>query len=413
MIIEFSLENYRSVFAKQTLSFVAYEEEDQEDLDSDRTIKTGDADIPNLVRSAVVYGPNASGKSNLVGGLQRMKQLVLKSTRLSTDEFQGCYDPFKLDDNSTKAPTTFEMCMFIDGIRHRYYFSYDFGKIQEESLFSGEKEALVFTRNTTKNEWAFSDELQKEGPLLDAWQRATRENSLFITTAVELNSSQLKPVFSWFEELLSPDVNFFSKILSRENIDKKIEYPLYKNRVLRLLRSADIHLEDIRKIKRDEKKSGLLEHFPNAVSNLEFGHKSSNGDIVWFRESDESLGTQNILDYADILFDALDNGKFLIIDEIEKHLHPNIVDFIFYLFAEPDINRKGAQLLAITHNTNLLSSRVLERDQVWFIKKDDKQSTLLYPLTDFHVRENGDLERDYLAGRYGALPDVDYWGFEE
>jgi AAA15 family ATPase/GTPase len=400
MIIEFSLENYRSVFSKQTLSFVAYEGENQEDLDSDRTIKTGDADIPNLVRSAVVYGPNASGKSNLVFALSAMQNLVLHSTELGSN-LEDNYTPFLLNDEGSKKPTFFEICVFIDGVYYNYGFSYNHEKIAEEFLFSqlpGEEEVLIFKRNTEKNEWIFSESFKKnEGGFHDTWRGMTRPDALFLTTAVRFNSQYLKKLYDWFSSQLviigAFDMVDFSLIA------KKLDDHIYAQKMVNFLKHADIHVDGIRS---------------RQNVTIEFAHKLENGNIVWFDRRFESKGTQSFLAYGDLLHDVLETGKLLVIDEVERHLHPDLVKLIIHLFQNTIVNKNNSQILAITHNTPLLSSDILDRNQVWFIEKDERQSTHLYPLVSFEGESSGDLEKEYLAGHYGALPYADYWkGFEE
>lgn len=379
MIVEFSVENYRSFSRKQSLNFAADPETCPKSLNSERTIETKNTKVPQLVRSILLYGPNASGKSNLIQGLSTMQLLSLDF--LDTEKnLKKCYTPFLLNDEGSKKSTSFEICVVIDGVYYDYNFSYNHEKICEESLsvkLPGKKMNMIFKRevencfNTTK----------------------------IFSTAFDHNCDYLKKMRNWLSNNLV--VMHGYSVLDFFSIGNKLANPIYAKKMLKFLQQTGSQIKDIRELLDIEKSNGQLEI-------IELAYKNNNKELVWFDYFMESPGTQKLLIFADIFFDVFENGKFLVIDEIEKHLHPNIVDYILFLFADNDTNPHGAQLLATAYNTHFLDARGIEQDQIWFAKKDKNQSTLLYPLTDFHVRENFDLERDYLAGRYGALPNVDF-----
>jgi uncharacterized protein len=384
MLIEFSAENFRSFFDRQTISFMPYQ-----------------GDTP--LSAALVYGPNASGKSNLTFALRTFQKLIIESTKLG-GALKENYAPFRLNQTAKASPTLLEIIVIIDKVHYTYGFSYDAEKIHEEWLVkqpSEEEKEEVFRRKDEK--WMFSEAFKTEQQgLWETWKQMTRPDALFLTTAVQFNSQQLKTLYDWFANQIV-SVPAIGEIAEEDfsHIAEKLDDDAYKNKMVSFLKNADIHIEDIRKKAPYSKK---LE--------LEFAHKSENEEIVWFSQSFESRGTQCFLFYADLLYGVLEKGKLLVIDEIERHLHPSLAELTFYLFQNNNINKNHSQLLAITHNTSLLSSTLLKRDQVWFVEKNNDQSSRLFPLTDF-VDEGGNLEKDYLIGRYGAVPHIQYWGFEK
>lgn len=389
MLLEFRIENYRSIKDEQCLSFVA-SDEIINDNKTNCSI-TNSAEFPYILNSSALYGPNASGKSNTTFALTGMKTLVLFSTKFLTEQFIEHYTPFSLDIDSSKKPTSFEISLIINQIFYRYGFSYDSQKIHKEWLYDDEGEKL-FERHEQK--WTFSDQFEKNNKTLrQTWAQATRTNALFLTTAAQLNCDQLRPLYNWFEhEVIIIPAN---SIINISPTIQKLGDTTYKNKILELLKSADIHIDDVR-----------MKEKPETSNDIEFGHKTEDGSIIWFDRRFESLGTQRLLALGDFFFNVLETGKFIVIDEIENSLHPVLVEFIINQFHNPGLNKHAAQLCMITHNTSLLSANLFRKDQIWFIKKDHKQATCLYPLTDFKSRESENLEKNYLTGRYGALPFI-------
>jgi uncharacterized protein len=228
-----------------------------------------------------------------------------------------------------------------------------------------------------------------------------------------LNSEQLKPLFDWITNgmMILTWVGAASMWPTLQRLDE----PGFKPRVLELLRAADIHIADIRvdrqpghqiELKLEPGKTPEMAARDLEVPIVKYLHRIEGGAAVEFDNRYESAGTQKLLAYIGPLLEAIDSGKLLVIDELDSSLHPMVTRFILGLIHDPAISTHNAQLWITTHDTSLLDTEILRRDQVWFVEKDEKQASHLYPLSDFSPRKNEALERGYLRGRYGALPFV-------
>jgi len=414
MLVEFRVKNFRSLRGEQVLSFVASPDRTFRDT---HCIATGFKGLPFVTRAAVVYGANATGKSTLMFALATMRNLVGLSTKLTEPQFAEQYTPFRLDDTSAAEPTELEVTIVRDGIRYQYGFSYDAQRICAEWLivYRHGKGQHWFDRkyDARKKEdvWApFSSYFKGER---ETWRKTTRPQALFLTNAVQLNSDQLAPLFDWFTSGMTlltgnGELNPLPTLA-------RLDDPDFKRRTLELLRAADIHVADIRveKLPGQQFEFVLTPGKPTEVltsdrefPEVQFLHKTEGGDLVAFDRRYESAGTQRLLAYAGPVLDAIERGRLLVIDELDRSLHPLLARFIVRLMHNPAVSTKAAQLWITTHDTTLLDTDLLRRDQIWFVEKDEHQASRLYPLSDFKPRKNEALERGYLMGRYGGIPFV-------
>jgi AAA15 family ATPase/GTPase len=414
MLIDFRVQNFRSLRNSATLSFVANSDTS---LRTSHCVATNLGSIPWLTRGAAIYGANASGKSNLIFGLGTMTAMVRTSTALTETQLTELYTPFRLDNETVTEPTEFEVNLLLSGVRYEYGFSYDGRRICSEwlTVYRTGKGQRWFVRSWDeegrKESWGkFSTHFS--GPK-ETWKKATRPQALFLTTAAQFNSELLKPLFDWFGNGLV--VLNAVGMLGFGYTMQRFEEPGFKERVLEVLRAADIHIADIK----IERKSGQQVNFsfepgkPPAVLAREgevplvsFGHRGSTGDTVYFDPRFESVGTQRLFACIGPMLEAIEQGKLLVIDDIESSLHPLVTRFIVSLFHDPEVSRREAQLWITTHDTSLLDTDVMRRDQFWFVDKDERQASVLVPLTDYSPRKNEALERGYLRGRYGAVPFI-------
>lgn len=387
MLIEFRVANYRSFHDTQTLSFVA--SKDQSHIDENCS-SSGLSIIPNLLRSAVLYGPNASGKTNLIFALAMMRDIVERSAVAIREGEEIEISPFLFKSEARLEPSEFEVTYVENGIRYQYGFSTTKERIIKEWLFvylKG-KPQRWFLRDLDekgKEHWYFGPYLL-EKHRHQIWKDSTRSNALFLSTAVNLNCAQLRPIYFWFVDKLM--IIFGSNVIGNSHTLEYLKEEASRSKILEFLQAADLGIKDIEV--KTEKKSVTFFH-------------SGGDEPIGLDFKDESHGTQRLFSYAGPMLDVLSHGKILVIDELDSSLHPQMMQFLIKLI-HSDLNQNNAQLIFTTHNTSLLDTDLFRRDQIWFMEKDQSQASRLYPLSDFSPRKGEALEKGYLIGRYGALP---------
>jgi hypothetical protein len=420
MLIEFSVKNYKSLWKPQVLSMVAGGA--IKDLQGLNTFEAPIKGELTLLKSAVMYGPNGAGKSNLISALDFMRRFVLDSSRLHQEGEAIQRYPFRLNSQGISEDTEFEVFFIQDDVRYQYGFACNDTRVTHEWLlaYPENRSQRWFERSynpeTSEDEWYFGSKLTGSKK---TWKDNTRPNALFLSAAVQLNSEQLKPVFSWFRALAIIGHN---KLIHPMFTIEKCQDDISKTSILAFMKGADIDVDDIdiiiKKIDAGELK--LPEDMPDEfrkkviadlgekiMKRAEFIHKMTDSDkTVSFRLEEESDGTQKIFAYAGPWMDLLDTGRILVIDELDNSLHPHMIRFLLQLIHDPASNKANGQLIFSTHDTSILDPKILRRDQVWFVEKDPESATRMYSLSDFHPRKNEALEKGYLQGRYGALPYI-------
>lgn len=406
MLIWFRLANHRSVRDEQVLSF----ETGNVDGASARVREEGDL---RLLPSVAIYGPNASGKSNVIHGLAFMRDAVVYSHREFLPEGGVPRHPFAWGDK-TAEPSVFEIALRINGVRYEYGFCADNERFTEEWLYAYPlaRKQMWFEREG--DEIKFGEHLHGENRTIE---KLTRPNSLFLSSAAQNKHAQLTPIFRRFTAIKTHDIRMSfggrfllparvqfarwwtgrtSKAVGEQSTEQgssahKTEQAQFRE----LLRAADLGIADV-EVLRDER-----------GSRIRVKHQADRDD-AWLPLQEESRGTQQVFALAPSALDVLASGSLLIVDEFERSLHPLLSLKLIDAFNDPAQNPHNAQLLFTTHDTVLLGSLLgpepLRRDQVWLTEKDDDGATKLYPLTDFRPRKEENLERGYLQGRYGAIP---------
>jgi AAA15 family ATPase/GTPase len=409
MLLEFRLRNFRSVRDEQVLNLLASSADKSQG--ETHLAPTGLKALPHAVRSAVIYGPNASGKSNLLRGLAYMRGVVADSATVIQPGQSYNVQPFRLDAASAQRPSDFEISFLVGGVRHQYAFSMTPQRIVSESLlvYTSIKPTQLFSRqHVVGQDDAYEFSAYLRGPRR-LWQEATRANALFLSTAAQLNSEQLGPVFEWIvrnivvmpaNAMVMPDAT--TAMLSTEE---------GRHTVQQFLSDADFSIAAVSVVSR----RGVRTQFTLDAAGLQaaqeerdlmvplFEHRTAQGAAI-FELHDESEGTQRLFGLIAPFMDCLAEGRLLLVDELDSSLHTLLVRRLVSMFHSDAHNPKGAQLVFTTHDTSLLDQSLFRRDQIWFTEKDALQATRLYPLSDFSPRKQEALERGYLAGRYGAVP---------
>jgi AAA15 family ATPase/GTPase len=406
---------------------------DNETMLDSNTFPVPNNDDLRLVTSAAIYGSNASGKSNLLKAIQVLKNLVIKSASRMQIGDKLPVEPFKLNSETAKKPSSFEVIFIHKKIRYEYGVSLNRERVFEEWLiaYPNEVQENWFSREYLPDnpkfepnegyKWSFGKGLKGEKKRI---QRFVRSNSLFISHAAQNNHPQLKEVFDFFQD----EINMISLTEGQlREFDFTIkmceENHNFREQIVNLLSEADIGISDIRfesepmddniKLVVQNLFSEEFEVRKNANNLLEIDfmnvitiHKmnDSNSEIELEIE-DESAGTKRLFYIAGYLLWVLEYGKVLIIDEIDRSLHPVLSKALIKMFNNPEINKNNAQLIFTTHDTTLLDDETFRPDQIWFTEKDNSM-TKLYSLFDFRPRENESLQKGYLLGRYGAIPFI-------
>jgi len=419
MILQFKVNNFRSI--KDTVTF---------------SINTGGEKVApnsfscrgyNLLKSAVIYGANASGKSNVLKAMGFMREVVLNVTKVTQSTDKLPHTPFRLNTETEHASSTFEIIFLKDNNKYRYGFEMDNSTVFSEWLFIDEKgrEARLFERDIESELFYVNKQRFKEGVRVKVL-----DNQLFIWKCDQEKGSISGTILQWFH-----DFNFIDGLENKRYFHfalDQMKNTSVKAEMLDLLQKADLGIDGMT-IEEQEIPFEKLENIPLPLevrqhlleekkglksTALKTNHKKfdSENHLVGMEPfdltSDESQGTQKFFSLSAPILDTLREGKILLIDELDASLHPKLTEAFVRLFHNPDINKHNAQLIFTTHDTNLLSiPELFDREQIWFTEKDQYGSTDLYSLLEFRknnsgkdIRYSDNLEKHYLQGQYGATP---------
>lgn len=419
MLINFTVGNYRSFKNEKTLSMEAASIKEHKDA-------VISVDKYKLLPLAVLYGANSSGKSNVLSAFSVMKYVVVNSVKLNPDEEIVPFFPFMLDTKSFELPTSFEVEFLIGTTYYRYGFEYNEKIIVTEWLYErmpGEKEYNLFLRSGSAYKVSSTRFAEGKGK-----ETNTSDNRLFLSLVAQLRGQKSVKIIEWFS-----NINFISGLDNRgyESFTKQmIQYRLEGFLpAFNFFQKLQLGFKDI-KVKETE----ISNEFKKALAGVPLDIQKKmlqerntelrtihevfdeNGNVArldeFSEEMMESEGTKKVIELSGPLFDTLLNGKILLVDELDAKLHPILTRNIIMLFNDPQQNKKGAQLIFATHDTNLLNINYVRRDQVWFTEKDPQESTDLYSLVEFKddegikVRKDRSLAKDYINGRFGAIPFI-------
>ena len=417
MLLEFSVGNFLSFKEIKTLNLVAASISDYK---ASNIIPT---DRHSVVKGAVIYGANASGKSNFIRAMSTMKRLVMSFNQSSTKHLN--VTPFLLNTQTEKEPSHFELVFQISNIRYRYGFELTDKEITAEWLYEAKKNAekLLFMREGEGIEVSVA---YREGENLE---EKTRNNALFLSVVDQFNGPIAKKIMKWFDNFITISG------LSHEDYEmvtfKMLGSPKTEQPLIDFYKKLDFGFESLKINKKEfdpkEIPDGTPEAFIKLIVkdlegafkfNIKTTHKKFDKNnkfvkhIDFDMRSQESAGTNKVFNISGSVFEVLQNGGVLIIDELDASLHPLLTLAITKLFNSDVENKNNAQLIFSTHDTNLFSYGKYRRDQIYFIEKDSYGASDLYSLVEYReddgkkVRNDRSFESDYIQGRYGAIPYI-------
>jgi len=385
-------------------------------------VATGNIGAPRVLQLACLFGANGSGKSGLVKSMNTASAIVRNSFK-NENELVEKYEPHLFHSKWRNAPTQFEVTFLHDDSLFQYGFVYDAGRIWEEWLFerpsATRKQRQIFIREYDASQEAYQWETSAthlKGER-QSWISQTRENALFISTAVQLNAEPLKRPFDWLTRRLR---TIFDFELIGQYTASRLNDDDWKGRVMAFLADADLRLADVEVQDRNLFETAYFKKLPKTVQSefksalpenektLEvFAYREDeSGDRMRLSFSDESTGTRELFKLTGPIMDCLDKGCTLVIDELNTHLHPLAFRHIIRMFCSSKVNLNKAQIVFTTHDPTVTEEDCIQRDHIWLVEKGSDFASRLIPFSDYKTRDERPFRRGYLQGRYGAVPRI-------
>lgn len=423
MLISFAVENFRSYREQQVLSLLAT---DSDELpENTAPLSVAALRGRRVLRSAAIYGANASGKSNLIRAFRCLCMVIGFSAKETTAGEELPIQPHGLSENWTKRPTRFSTTFIVDDVLFVYEVSLDRTRVHREELteYSKSHPRRLFVREVSaegESVWRFSRTHFRRDQELE---RRTRPNSLFLSVGALFNHETLTKVSSFFTEadIREPRYANEERELAKKRCVEDAEFMAWASQLLNL---ADTGVDDVRATAINvyptfaEKLKGFPKEFAENIEKqlkeqprIEMGHRGSEGNLYWWPLDRESDGTQQLLSLLRSWYGLLRKGSLVWVDELDDSLHPLISRQLLKLLGSSACVNKSGQLIFTTHDTTLLDRTVLRRDQIFFTEKASG-ATKLYSLIDYAPRRDEALQKGYLAGRYGAIPFLGVFEFE-
>ncbi|UPZ17976.1 AAA family ATPase [Flavobacterium humidisoli] len=426
MIIDFSCTNFRSFKDKAEFTMKA-------DALKSKVDNTFEADLVlgnsvSLLKTAVVYGANASGKSNFIKAFLAFTWLIKNSHKFELDKPKiNCYEPFELDVNTQKFPVNFKISFIIDHIKYDYEVSFDAKVVVHEKLDFSPKGQIsnMFERKLTETQ--DYDVIQLGKNLTDKRiPKKVFKNQLYLSKfGIDIPHQQLTPVFRYLSNInvwnaydkfsISELANEISVLISQKENEN------LKNRLSKLIRISDTKIESIasKELKREDFR--LPNVIPDEIANEFFEnnkvktfsyHKLFDGKKeVGIKEFDfnkkASTGTKVLFALGGKILQTLDSGGVIVFDELDNSLHPKLCKFLVRLFNSKISNPRNAQLIFATHEVTLLDKDVFRKDQIWFAQKNNFGSSEMYCANEFEgLRDDTNFELWYRSGKFGGNPKI-------
>lgn len=428
MLIEFRFKNYRSFRDEAVLSMAAT------GLGSFKKSLIPWSSTTKLLPAIAIYGKNGGGKSNVIRAFWLAVQFIRNAQRTQHESSTIPVNPFALNDYSKDEPTSFDFEYTINGIKYWYGFSATREKIIAEYLYHAPKKQRALIFNRTGQAFSFTEDPSKRKMIGEM----VAENQLFFSVACTMNDAPCIAAMRWFRDQI-----FFSRDYS--DIPKQLlEYSEDKNMLKAIsdyAKAADLGIQDMQfefdsKELRDD--TALPSNLPVGIKAalVQFMHALSENSVAGearlkmgavsakashqgkkrdgqtasylLELSDESDGTRKLMALAPAIESALQTGGILLVDELERELHPMLMNYIIAKFQSSTSNPHGAQIVFTTHNTELMNLELLRKDQLYFADKRDKDgASELYSISEFSTRTTENIRKGYLVGKYGATPDIE------
>lgn len=403
MLLNFSCANHRSIRDEVNFSMIASKDDTFEEV-------LKNYDKYRVLNTAVIYGANGSGKTNLLGSLAYMQSLVITSVSNQPGEIINQY-PHKL--GGFETPSTYNMQFVKNNIRYAYGFSVKCNVIDEEYLYyyPNKKKVKIFERNGLNVEEG--NQYKRVFNLVT--NDILKENRLLLSCLANFtNLEEIKKAFLFFSEdivFYDPSVNNWMQY----SLSSMIEDEDLKNKFLQVMQNFDTGIEEIKVTVNQVDIEDILKkakNIPDEVKNIlpkgkadSFKAKVVYNNFETDLLSEESVGVKKLFEIICPIIDILENDRILICDELENSLHESIVYEIIKMFSRKTDDR-FSQLIFTTHDTSLLSANLFRRDQVWFTELDkESRATDLFSLVELkNVRKTENLESGYISGKYGGIP---------
>lgn len=402
MLHYFRIKNFRSIRDDVILTMEA--DPGKKEKLKDRTYTVNNTE---LIKTNILYGRNASGKSNVIKALSNLKSLVIESDTYKHGMDILKYEPFKFDQDFTRSDTELEIAFTAEnGLRYVYEIHYNRNEFTYESLDffpTGIRRANLFKRE--KGEFSYGSYFKGEKKLVED---SLLQNQLFLSRSARFDFENLKETFEFFNFSLMPhlfdiDILEFIQIFDFELLSKRN----FKKNLLKLIKNGDTNITDY-EIKEQIK---ITEETDKRIKNILTKHKQfikgKESGSTFLNFSEESIGTQKLYSVSTFILLALVAGGVIFIDELDKSLHPLLTRMLINLFHDPKNNPKNAQLIFATHDVSLLDNKMFRRDQITFIEKEYEGNTDIYRLSDIKgVKDNIPYDEWYLSGRFSAIPVI-------
>lgn len=443
MLIQVAVENYKSIEHEIVFNMIASGLKGH----PGHKVKTKFNEPAELLRLGAIYGANASGKTNLIKAIHFAKDLIVDGTQVGE---RIRVNPFKLSSEYKSAPTTIEFIIYLDEQLYTYGFSVTNKEVIEEWLFAqrpGAKERKLFER-VSKNDQAIVKSGKSleandySGKVLQMVARSTRVNQLYLHELIEKNHPGVRNLMNWFKKTLTviPAVSQYRQLTLRAV--KDIDFTEFVSRILKRVGTGIDRVESRKRVVdidrdltmypdalRDDLAANLNEMDENQgifISSelmqrvyekkdgdiieyrLETIHTDKDGNEVAFEIEEESDGTLRLLHLIPLLADIKKESKVVFVDELDRRMHPKLSQTLIKLFDEVNSENSKSQLIFTTHDTNLFDQELLRRDELWIMNKNKYGATNISSIQEFRIRNDKKLDKDYLLGRFGGVPNIRY-----